>query len=149
LLVFALSLHAVFEGLSVGMVYEVPALLQICGALLIHKTVIGLSLGVRLVQSRLKKFTVVICCLIFAGQILVGGFLGIALIDILNKESQATSHLVSGLLQAVACGTFLYITCFEILPHELNQKGSRPLKMCLLLIGFGLIAFFVGLFPDV
>jgi len=117
---------------------------------MIHKTVVGFSLGVRLVQSRLRTSTIIVCCAVFSGQILIGGFLGIGLIDLLNAAgSQGIQHLVTSILQAVACGTFLYITCLEILPHELNQqKTNRPLKMLCLIVGFGLIAFFVSMFPD-
>ncbi|CEF66820.1 Zinc transporter ZIP1 [Strongyloides ratti] len=148
LLVFALSLHAVFEGLSLGMLMEVNVLLQVFGALFIHKTLIGFSLGIRLVQSHLKTVTIIMCCTVFAGMVLIGGFFGLAVIKILNHGSRATASMVSGTLQAVACGTFLYITCFEILPHELNQKGYRNYKMICLYLGFCVIAFFIYLFPD-
>lgn len=148
LLVFALSLHAVFEGLSLGMLMEVNVLFQVFGALFIHKTLIGFSLGIRLVQSKLKTITIIMCCAVFAGMVLIGGFFGLAVIKILNRGSKATASMVSGTLQAVACGTFLYITCFEILPHELNQKGHRNYKMICLYLGFFVIAFFIYLFPD-
>ncbi|CAD5207697.1 unnamed protein product [Bursaphelenchus okinawaensis] len=148
LLVMAISLHAVFEGLSVGMIQEVSALLQICGALLIHKVVIGISLGVRLVQSNMKPTGVVICCIIFAGQIVVGGFIGLGIMDILRGESIGLTNFIGGILQAFAAGTFLYITCFEILPHELNKPGYRPLKLLFLSAGFALITFFISYFPD-
>ncbi|CAD5211081.1 unnamed protein product [Bursaphelenchus xylophilus] len=148
LLVMAISLHAVFEGLSVGMIQEVSALLQICGALLIHKVVIGLSLGVRLVQSNMKPFGIVLCCIIFSGQVVVGGFLGLGIMDILRGESIGLTNFIGGILQAFAAGTFLYITCFEILPHELNKPGYRPLKLLFLSAGFALITFFIAYFPD-
>lgn len=102
----------------------------------------------RLVQSKLKNFTVMICCLVFAAQILIGGFFGLAIIQFMNKYSKGTTHLVSGVLQSIACGTFLYITSFEILPHELNQRGHRPLKFIFLVLGFLLVAGFIALFPE-
>ncbi|KAI6183093.1 Zinc transporter ZIP1 [Aphelenchoides bicaudatus] len=157
ILVLAISLHAsflrylllaVFEGLSVGMISDVAALLQICGALLIHKVLIGISLGVRLVQSKMRPRTVVICCAIFSSQILIGGLIGLAIVDVLNTESHGIAGFVSGILQAFAAGTFLYITCFEILPHELNKKGYRPFKILMLIFGFALITLFLIVFPD-
>uniref|UniRef100_A0A914YY02 Uncharacterized protein n=1 Tax=Panagrolaimus superbus TaxID=310955 RepID=A0A914YY02_9BILA len=148
LLVSALSLHAVFEGLSLGLINSASVLLQIFGALVIHKSVIGFSLGIRLVQSRLKNFTVIICCTIFAAQVLIGGFFGLGIIQFMNQSSKGTTHLVSGILQSIACGTFLYITSFEILPHELKQRGHRPLKFLMLILGFLGVALFVYLFPD-
>jgi hypothetical protein len=35
-----------------------------------------------------------------------------------------------------------------VLPHELNEKGNRPLKMLSLFAGFALIATFIAIFPD-
>ncbi|MFH4974106.1 hypothetical protein AB6A40_000815 [Gnathostoma spinigerum] len=148
LLVLVLSLHAMFEGLSVGMIADVNLLLQVFGALVIHKVVIGFSLGLRLVQSQLGLFTIIVCCAVFSAQVLIGGFFGLAILDLINMRSEAKAALVSGCAQAVACGTFLYITCFEILPHELNQSGYRLTKLLALLIGFILIVVMIAFFPD-
>lgn len=115
---------------------------------MIHKCVIGFSLGIRLVQSKLKNFTIMVCCLVFAAQVLIGGFFGLGIIQFMNTSSKGTTHLVSGILQSIACGTFLYITSFEILPHELNQRGHRPLKFICLLFGFFTVSGFISLFPE-
>jgi hypothetical protein len=40
------------------------------------------------------------------------------------------------------------VTAFEILPHELNESGNRPLKMMFLVLGFALIAGFIVILPD-
>lgn len=146
LLVFALSLHAVFEGLSIGMISDVPILLQVFISLLIHKTVVGFSLGVRLIQTKLRPTTIVICCAIFAGQILIGGFSGLAIMDLLSGKPSV--FLVSGILQAIACGTFLYVTTFEILPHEFNNDLYIPQKILCITSGFALITIFIAVFPD-
>jgi hypothetical protein len=60
--------------------------------------VVGFSLGVRLVQSRLRPTTTVLCCALFASQALVGGFLGLAIVDLLNQRGAAV-FMVSGILQ--------------------------------------------------
>uniref|UniRef100_A0A914LT20 Uncharacterized protein n=1 Tax=Meloidogyne incognita TaxID=6306 RepID=A0A914LT20_MELIC len=146
LMVFALSLHAVFEGLSVGMMTDVNLLLQVFFALLIHKTIVGFSLGLRLVQSRLHPPTVVLCCAVFSLQVCIGGFTGLAVLKILSGSPLI--FLISGILQATACGTFLYVTAFEILPHELNNDSNIPQKMLSIVLGFALISIFIALFPD-
>lgn len=148
LLVMALSLHAVFEGLSVGMIVDVNVLVQVFFALLLHKTLIGFSLGLRLVQSKMRVSTIILCCGIFAAQVLIGGFGGIAILRIISAGSASNAAMVSGCAQAVACGTFLYITCFEILPHELNQRGLRLLKLLCLMAGFALICVMIAVLPD-
>ena len=38
--------------------------------------------------------------------------------------------VANGVLQGVAGGTFLYITFFEVLPHEFSSNRSAPLTNC-------------------
>ena len=45
-------------------------------------------------------------------------------------------------------GTFLYVTAFEILPHELNESGNRLWKLLTLVLGFATIALFITLLPE-
>ena len=40
----------------------------------------------------------------------------------------------------VAGGTFLYITFFEVLPHELNVPSKRLTKLVSVLLGFAVLA---------
>ncbi len=143
-LVFALSLHAVFEGLALGLQRDVSTTLQIFGALCIHKTVLAFSLGLRLVQSRLSSQAVALLCIVFSIMAPIGGFAGIAVVQLAQKKY---ADMVSGSLQAIACGTFLYVTAFEILPHELNEKGNRLWKLLMLVLGFSVICAFLLLYP--
>uniref|UniRef100_A0A0R3RVE8 Zinc/iron permease n=1 Tax=Elaeophora elaphi TaxID=1147741 RepID=A0A0R3RVE8_9BILA len=148
LLVMALSLHAVFEGLSLGLVGGMNEIMQIFFALLLHKIVIGFSLGVRLVQSTLSLTTALLCSTIFAAQIIIGGFGGIAILDFVSRGSPLIAGTVSFIAQATACGTFLFITCFEILPHEFHRPQFRIAKLFSLIAGFVLIAILIALFPS-
>ncbi|VDN21902.1 unnamed protein product [Gongylonema pulchrum] len=66
-------------------------------------------------------------------------------IDLQCPSSHSSMHAV---ILAVACGTFLYITCFEILPHEFEQRQCRIVKLFALFAGFSLIACLMALFPD-
>lgn len=80
---------------------------QICGALLIHKVVIGISLGIRLVQSNMKPIGIIACCIIFSGQIVIGGFVGLGIMDVLRGESMGMANFIGGILQVC----FLYLCC--------------------------------------
>lgn len=111
LLVAALSLHSCFEGLAVGVQQDKLKALQLCGALAIHKCVIGFSLGLRLVQSRMSTGRIVLCDLTFCTMALLGGLLGILISE---SVSNRYTDVVNGSLQGIACGTFLYITFFEV-----------------------------------
>jgi len=47
--------------------------------------------------------------------------------------------LVNGILQGLACGTFLYVTFFEVLPHEFNKPKDRLLKLLFVIVGFAFV----------
>ncbi|XP_067878702.1 zinc transporter ZIP1-like [Heterodontus francisci] len=133
-LVLALSLHSVFEGLAVGLQEASSKVVEICIALSVHKCIIAFSLTLKLVQSRLK-WTAVVCCIVtFA----VMSPLGIGLGIVLTEDS--SHQLVRSVLEGVATGTFIYITFLEILPHELNSSYQRICKVIMLILGFSLVA---------
>ncbi|VDM51677.1 unnamed protein product, partial [Angiostrongylus costaricensis] len=148
LLVLVLSLHALFEGLSIAVVNDASKLVEVFVALTLHKCVIGFSLGVRLVQSGLRTSWVALSSCIFSVQILIGGFGGLELMALLSGGDRATAALVSSILQGIACGTFLYITTFEVVPHELDRMGNRIVKWLFLFLGVLVIAGFMAVFPE-
>lgn len=49
---------------------------------------------------------------------------------------QLAEGLVSWILQAIATGTFMYVTFFEILREELAEKRGL-LRLTLVILGFG------------
>lgn len=135
-LVFAISLHSLFEGLSVGLTVNMETLIQLLIGLLIHKSIIAFSIGVQLVDADLKSLAVLICLVIFASMAPIGIGLGVIVLDYSNDVVKKFS---SGVLQGIATGSFLYVTFFEVLPHELNiQDEKKPLKILFVLIGYSL-----------
>ncbi|XP_077776575.1 zinc transporter ZIP1 [Podarcis muralis] len=135
-LLLALSLHSVFEGLAVGLQEEEAQALEICLALLIHKGVIAFSLSLKLLQGRLRPRVVAACLFLFA----IMSPLGIGLGVVLTETPLAALHQLSRcVLEGLATGTFVYITFLEILPHELNSSEQRILKVIVLLAGFALV----------
>jgi len=136
ILVFSLSLHSVFEGLAVGLLEDGTKVLEICVALLLHKSIISFSLSLKLVQARLRRPVVAGCVLLFAAMSPLGIGLGLAL-----TETQASpQHLLArSTLEGMATGTFIYITFLEILPHELSSPRDRLPKVGMLLLGFSVV----------
>ena len=53
------------------------------------------------------------------------------------------SFFFFSVLQGITGGTFLYVTFFEVLPHELNQRGNRIMKLIFVLVGFLFICGFM------
>lgn len=133
ILVFSLSLHSVFEGLAVGLLEEDQEILEICMALLIHKSIISFSLSLQLCQGRLRRSVVSGCLLLFAVMSPLGIALGVGLSE---TKTSPQHQLARSSLEGLATGTFIYITFMEILPHELSSTRSRIPKVAMLLLGF-------------
>ncbi|PAV73312.1 hypothetical protein WR25_18892 [Diploscapter pachys] len=143
MLVMALSVHSLFEGLSMAVTGQAADLIQIFFALLLHKCIMGFCLGVRLVQCEMRIMWLTIMDLIFSIQVLIGGLAGIGIIRFISGGEKATAMAVTSVLQGIACGTFLYITTFEVLPHELNSKNAhRLVKLAFILLGFFIVVIF-------
>uniref|UniRef100_A0A5S6Q972 Uncharacterized protein n=1 Tax=Trichuris muris TaxID=70415 RepID=A0A5S6Q972_TRIMR len=141
ILVVTLSVHALFEGLAMGLIGQYTTALQIFAALCIHKSLVAFSLGLRLISFKdVNTCTVVLFCLAFASVGTLGGFIGLVLSESLRSK---LAHFITGSLQGIACGTFLYIVTFEILPHELSTSTAHllPVKLIFFLSGLGTIAF--------
>lgn len=136
LLLCALSLHSIFEGLAVGLQKNNQGVIGLFAALVLHKGILSFSLGLSLVQSKLSRRTTILSILFFSMTSPIGVGIGIGVTDL---GDSFTSSLIQGLLQGVACGTFLYVTFFEIMPHEFNSQDQRLLKLIFLLVGFGTV----------
>ncbi|XP_054636943.1 zinc transporter ZIP1-like [Dunckerocampus dactyliophorus] len=135
-LVFSLSLHSLFEGLAVGLLGQVEEVLEVCLALVIHKSVISLSLAFTLVHGRLRRPLVIACLLLFAAMAPLGVGLGVALSE---SKTSPQGRLACYTLEGMATGTFIYITFMEILPHELGHGRGRVAKVAVTLLGFAVV----------
>ena len=138
LLLTALSVHALFEGLAVGLFQDIDSMVQLLGALIIHKCILGFSLGINLVQHSFPASMVARSSFLFAAMSPVGVGIGILM---LTYASTSLGRIFSAIFQAIATGTFLYVTFFEIFFHELNSKEChRMLKVLSIVLGYSLIA---------
>ena len=145
-LLLALSMHSIFEGLAVGLQGDVRNILQIFAALAIHKSILAFSLGLNFVQSHMTVRSILGSGLLFAITSPIGIAIGAVIFQFTVDPEM--SNLVCGLLEGIACGTFLFVVFFEILPHEFNTKAllpSRMLKLLFLLAGYATIALLLFL----
>ena len=64
---------------------------------------------------------------------------------VLDLPHNLTRDILSSVLQAIAGGTVLYITVFEVLQHELDEKakGNRLWKVLFIILGFAGISGFI------
>ncbi|XP_007439631.1 zinc transporter ZIP1-like [Python bivittatus] len=132
ILTLSLSLHSVFEGLALGLQVTGSKVLQLAVAILLHKCIIAASLGLLLLQSRLRLpwLAASIACFVLMSPLGVG--FGMVVIH----SSGTGSSLARSVLEGVAAGTFMYVTFLEILPQELHAPSSRLPKILAVLLGF-------------
>lgn len=136
MLFLSLSLHSVFEGLAIGLQSSDTKVLEICIAILVHKSIIVFSLSVKLVQSAVSPLWVTAYIVVFALMSPIGIAIGISVME----AQLAAGALIQVVLEGLAAGTFIYITFLEILPHELNSPGKQLLKVLFILLGFTIMA---------
>ncbi|XP_026466508.1 zinc transporter ZIP3-like [Ctenocephalides felis] len=127
LIVLALSVHELFEGLAVGLSSSTSNVYYLFGAVSAHKLVIAFCIGIELVSSNLKTKLVIAYIFTFAVVSPLGIGLGLVV------SSSAAQGLPTTILQGMACGTLLYVVFFEIL---LPSVQGGLLQYIAVLIGF-------------
>lgn len=132
ILTVALSFHSLFEGLAIGLQTSADAMISLLCAVVIHKGVMAFSLGLNIVQSNLSRKSFFVSLLIFSVASPLGVVIGIL---ITNLQQSIGRDVANAFLQGISGGTFLYITFFEVLPHELNQPGNRIWKVLSVVVG--------------
>ena len=137
ILLLALSLHSLFEGVALGLIQEVDRLTQVAVAVVIHKTIIAFSLGVNMVQHEMSVSAITKSCFLFSAMGPVGIGVGIAVVQ---SSSTFKAAISSAVLQGIANGSFLFVTFFEIFQKELSYaKGNRLLKVLFMIIGYSVV----------
>ena len=128
----ALSTHALFEGLALGLNPDLYQTETIAAAIAIHKGAAGSSLGIALVKTFPDNFS--LCrwlVFTFACASPLGILLGIAI----GEQGDIYEIIFS----SIAAGSFVYIACSEVIVEEFTIPGNRGLKLLAFLIGITII----------
>nr|XP_046247343.1 zinc transporter ZIP3-like isoform X2 [Scatophagus argus] len=138
-LVLALSAHSVFEGLALGLQEDGAKLGSLFLGVAVHETLAAIALGVSVAKASLgmkdaAKLGVTVSLMIPLGMVVGMG---------IESTQTLAGAVVSVVLQGLAAGTFLFVTFFEILSHELNDKQDRLLKVLFLILGYAALAALV------
>ncbi|KAL0281021.1 UNVERIFIED_CONTAM: hypothetical protein PYX00_002143 [Menopon gallinae] len=134
--VLALSFHAVFEGLAVGLVSEVKDVWYLFLAIATHKFVISFCVGVDLLSTQTRMLLIVIYLATFAFVSPLGIGIGIALSEDAGSSGNDPLTLI---LQGMAGGTLLYVVFFEVLQREKANSQSGLLQLIAIMAGFGVM----------
>lgn len=135
-LVLALSAHSVFEGLALGLQEDGAKLGSLFIGVAIHETLAAVALGVSMAKAGLQLHDASKLAIMVSLMIPLGIGLGMGI----ESAQNTAASIVSVILQGLAAGTFLFITFFEILSRELEEKHDRLLKVLFLVMGYGVLA---------
>lgn len=132
LVVLALSVHELFEGLAVGLEAAPSKVWYMLGAVSAHKLVLAFCVGVELMVTRTKKCLAITYILTFAAVSPIGIGIGIL---VSGDGSDGYANVPAAILQGLASGTLLYVVFFEIL----SKDRSGLARYTAVLIGFCLM----------
>lgn len=132
LIVMALSVHELFEGLAVGLEQTTSNVWYMFGSVSAHKVVIAFCIGVELMVHKTKSWLVILCIFVYAIVSPIGIGVGIGLS---NMDDSDAISVASVLLQGLASGTLLYVIFFEIL----SKHKDGFMQYVAVLLGFFLM----------
>ncbi|KFP05010.1 zinc transporter ZIP3 isoform X2 [Calypte anna] len=135
-LVFALCTHSIFEGLALGLQEEGDKILSLFLGVAVHEALVAVALGISMAKASLPMKDAVKLGLAVSLMIPLGISIGMGI----ESTRSSASSIISLLLQGLAGGTFLFVTFFEILGKELEDKNNRLLKVLFLVLGYTLLA---------
>ena len=148
ILLLALSVHSVFDGLAIGISSNPKELISTTVAVLAHKGFAGYALGSSMVASEMSEKDHYLLVAAFSCCSVIGIILGTIFEKWMADESEWKT-IGSGTVNAVVAGTFLYISIVEIglkellisrdsklLGKKLGQNQMQSSKLAAFLFGY-------------
>lgn len=141
MVVMALSVHSLFEGLAVGLEDSCGGVWQLFLAIAIHSIAIVFCIGTDMVNNGTNQARIILSMVVLSLVSPIGVVVGIIFTHDAHVQTGG-DMLLMGVLQGLACGSLLYITFFEVLNREkLSRHGMSGMVGALfILLGFSLMA---------
>lgn len=122
ILMIALSVHSVFEGIAVGLQDDVADIWSFLIAIGTHKWAAAMSLGISLSnEMEHSHSTIKLLILIFSLATPLGIFLGMVVME--------APPLINIVFSGLAGGTFLYISASEVVVEEFSIPTKKWIKL--------------------
>jgi len=135
LVVLAISLHAVFEGIAMGLTDNPKSVWLLFIAISAHKYVISFCISMQFVTSGLPPLLSIIYFSTFALISPVGAGIGILISETVKSEAETQTVAVT-VLQGLATGTLLYVVFFEVIEKERLKGTTGMVQVTFVLLGF-------------
>lgn len=116
-LAIALSVHSLFAGIVIGLTPSIAATWVVNFTILAHKWCVALALGVNFALTKTDTKKALIWIIIFAASTPLGIIIGLI--------AEIGDETVLGILNALAAGTFFYVSMTEVVPNEFDKKKDK------------------------
>jgi zinc transporter ZupT len=139
--ILAMSLHSFLEGLGLGTKKDQTALMSFLGSLFAHKWLEAFALGVAILRANYSSGRTFLLIFIYSILTPLGMIGSVVLKSSITSFSSSKSELVSLILDGLAAGSFLFVSCIEMIPPEFHQKDKHTKwKFLALSVGFAFMA---------
>ena len=128
ILLLSLSIHGLFECLALGIQTDYTNTLLLFIALMIHKWAEAFALGVLFVKAKFSNKFYVLLFTLF--DIIVRVVVALVLV-----LAATAGEFVEGIFLSISTGTFLYVSCSEVIIEEFSTPDKRYVKFFLYLFG--------------
>lgn len=136
ILLLAVSIHSLFEGVTLGLQTNQVKVFHLFLAVLFHEMLVALALGANIAKLNLGLLGSLKYILIVTSSIPLGILLGL----LIRTAPGLLGACVSAVLQGIAAGIFIHVTFMEIIPEELSGGKCCLLKIMFFFIGFMVMA---------
>jgi len=129
ILLLALSLHGIFEGIALGVLNHSNEVIMLFIAIIAHKWAESFALGISFYKAKIETKIFLKMLTIFTFFTPVGILIGMYF--------SKSGFLIEGIMLSISSGTFLYVSTSEVIVEEFSSKGSKHIKFwCYLTGGF-------------
>lgn len=130
-LMIALSVHAIFEGIALGLLPGLSEVINLVISIVIHKFAEGMSIAIAMKKSNMPDKQIMFFLMIFASATPLGTIIGILL--------SGMAEIVNIIFMSIAGGSFVYVSCSELIVEEFSLPGNRWFKLLAFILGALLI----------
>jgi solute carrier family 39 (zinc transporter), member 1/2/3 len=130
-LMIALSVHAIFEGIALGLLAGLSESINLIVSIIIHKAAEAVSISLAMQKSKMPFNRLVQFIIIFASATPLGTVIGILL--------SGMSEFINVIFMSIAGGSFIYVSCSELIVEEFSLPGNRWFKLLAFISGASLI----------
>uniref|UniRef100_A0AC35UF84 Zinc transporter ZIP3 n=1 Tax=Rhabditophanes sp. KR3021 TaxID=114890 RepID=A0AC35UF84_9BILA len=138
---FVMSFHSILEGIALGVQDTKASIINLFISLLLHKAIEAFTVGIQISKSNTERTRlVVITIVLYAIMTPLGSILGVAIKN--SSINEVVKEVICTILEALACGTFLYVAIVEIIATEKMKQKYPIMKLLAMFTGFMVISAF-------